>query len=76
MSAVLDHPTLVGVGIDETTAVFVTGREFEVLGKSSVVVIDARKAAVDPSQTGQAATGRGLKLTVLKAGMKYSLDKD
>src|SRR5450756_3012960 len=49
VSAVLDHPSLVGIGIDETTAIFVTGRSFEVLGKNSVVVIDGRKAAVDLS---------------------------
>jgi cyanophycinase len=74
VSAVLDHPDLVGVGIDETTAIFVTGRRFEVLGKSSVVVIDARKAAVDRTPADQLATGRNLKLSVLKAGMTYSLN--
>ena len=74
VSAVLDHPDLVGIGIDETTAIFVTGRRFEVLGKSSVVVIDARKAAVDKTPTDQLATGRNLRLSVLKAGMTYSLE--
>jgi cyanophycinase len=74
ISAVLDHPELVGIGIDETTAILVTGRTFEVLGKNSVVVIDARKAAVDKTPAGQLATGRNLTLSVLTAGMKYSLD--
>jgi cyanophycinase len=74
ISAVLDHPELVGIGIDETTAILVTGRTIEVLGKSSVVVIDARKAAVDKTPAGQLATGRNLALTVLKAGMTYRLD--
>ncbi len=76
VSAVLDHPALVGIGIDETTAIFVTGRSFEVLGKNSVVVIDGRKAAVDKAATGLLATGRGLIISVLKAGMTFSLDKD
>jgi cyanophycinase len=77
ISAVLDHPDAVGVGIDETTAVFVTGgRRFEVLGKSSVVVVDARKAAVDKPAAGGLATGRRLKLSVLKAGMTFDLDRD
>jgi cyanophycinase len=75
ISAVLDHPDLVGIGIDETTAVLVSGRTFEVLGKNSVVVIDARRAAVDKVPAGQLATGRNLTLSVLKAGMKYSLDR-
>ncbi len=74
VSAVLDHPDLVGIGIDEATAIFVTGRRFEVLGRSSVVVIDARKGSVDGTPAGQLATGRNLRLSVLKAGMTYSLD--
>jgi len=73
ISAVLDHPDLVGIGIDEATALFVTGRRFEVLGKSSVVVIDARKATVDRTPADQLATGRNLRLSVLKEGMTFSL---
>jgi cyanophycinase len=74
ISVVLDHPDLVGVGIDETTAILVTGRTFEVLGKNSVIVVDARKAAVDKTPAGQLATGRNLQVSVLKAGMRFSLD--
>jgi cyanophycinase len=70
---VLDHPTLIGIGIDETTAIFVTGRSFEVLGKNSVLVIDARKAIVDKAPAGQPATGRNLVMSVLKAGMRYEI---
>ncbi|GAC1344601.1 MAG: hypothetical protein NVSMB14_08290 [Isosphaeraceae bacterium] len=40
---VLQHPELVGIGIDEATAVLVNGREFEVMGASKVIVLDARK---------------------------------
>jgi cyanophycinase len=77
LSAVLDHPDVVGVGIDETTAVYVSGgRRFEVLGKNSVVVIDARKASVERTAAGELAAGRGLKLSVLKAGMTYDLDRE
>ena len=43
LAAVLDRRTLVGVGIDEATAVVVHHGAFEVLGKSSVVVIDPRR---------------------------------
>jgi cyanophycinase len=74
ISAVLDHPDLVGVGIDETTAIFVTGSAFEVLGKNSVVVIDARKAGAIQAPTGKLSSGRNLALTVLTAGMTYKLD--
>ena len=40
---VLQHPELIGIGIDEATAVVVSGREFEVMGASKVIVLDARK---------------------------------
>jgi len=73
ISAVLDRRTLVGVGIDESTAVIVHGASFDVIGKSSVVVIDPRGATIDPVQPGTPDTGRGLGLTVLRAGMTYSL---
>lgn len=42
---VLQHPDLVGIGIDEATAVVVNGREFEVMGASKVIVLDARKGS-------------------------------
>ena len=58
ISAVLDRPSLVGVGIDEGTA---------------VVVIDARGAAVDKAAPGALVSGRGVKLAVLHAGQSYSL---
>ncbi len=38
-SVVLEHPALLGVGIDESTGVIVAGREFEVVGESAVVVL-------------------------------------
>lgn len=44
LSAVLDRPKLVGVGIDEDTAVVVSGAVFEVIGDGGVTVLDARTA--------------------------------
>ena len=77
-SAVLNRPDLIGVGIDEATAVLVSGRVFEVLGASSVIVMDARKVAPAVRGTGPAtAEGQGpnVQMHLLKAGMKYDLDK-
>lgn len=47
LSAVLERPSLVGVGIDESTAIEVSpdGR-WHVLGESEVIVYDARRARV------------------------------
>lgn len=37
-SAVIEHPDLVGIGIDESTAVLVYGNEYEVVGASQVLL--------------------------------------
>ena len=65
VSAVLDKPELVGVGIDEETAAVVGPGGFEVRGKGSVVVVDARKAAREKG----GATG--VTLHVLREGMNW-----
>jgi len=39
---VTDHPALLGVGIDEGTAVIVSGGELEVMGRGTVVIVDVR----------------------------------
>jgi cyanophycinase len=45
ISVVLEHPDLVGVGIDEATAIIVRrGELFDVTGRGSVVVYDATRA--------------------------------
>jgi cyanophycinase len=75
VSAVLDHPELVGIGIDESTAVVVQGSRFEVLGKSAVVVVDARKAKVTATPAGETITGQGLTMHVLKAGQALHLGR-
>jgi len=38
------HPALIGVGLDEGTAVIVSNGEFEVLGRGSVVLVAAQNA--------------------------------
>ncbi len=37
------HPELLGIGIDESTAIVVHGSEFEVIGKSKVLVYDNKE---------------------------------
>ena len=38
LSAIIEHPELVGVGIDESTAILVTGKTMEVVGESQVII--------------------------------------
>jgi cyanophycinase len=58
ISAVLERPSLVGVGIDESTAIEVQpdGR-WLVLGKSQVIIYDAREATVVAHGTQLGAAG-------------------
>ncbi len=74
-NAVRAHPNLRGVGIDEATAVLVSGRTFEVVGQSTVTVIDARqKSSARPTAAEQ--PGRAVEMVFeLKAGGKFDLDR-
>jgi cyanophycinase len=71
LSLVLENPGLVGVGIDESTALEV-GPDglWRILGESVAVVYDARRAAVTPS--GAPALGAAdVRLDVLPPGSTY-----
>ncbi len=73
ISLVLEHPALVGVGIDESTAIIVRGDAFEVLGENTVMVIDASAATNIGTDADGDLSGRGLKLHLLKNGQRYDL---
>jgi cyanophycinase len=72
ISVVLEHPELLGVGVDEATAVWVRpDGSFKVLGDGWVVVYDAHGADVRrrPRETGSDALGaHGMTLHVLLPG--------
>jgi len=73
LSTVLEHPDLVGIGIDEKTAIVVTGTGFEVLGESGVLVLDARGTAkLESGAPGRPAEGT-VRLSLLREGMKYDI---
>jgi cyanophycinase len=70
-SLVLEHPTLVGVGIDESTAVEVEpDGTWRILGASVAVVYDARKAAITPPGADPLGAS-GVRIDVLPAGSRY-----
>ena len=75
LGAVLNHPEYVGIGIDECTAVVVTGRTFEVIGRSNVLVVDARKTRMLPAKAGEPEAAADVSLHVLRAGMRFDLDR-
>jgi cyanophycinase len=69
ISLVLENPGMIGVGIDEATALQVNpdGR-WTVVGSSVVVVYDARGARISPSGVLGAA---GMRLHVLTPGSSF-----
>ena len=74
LEVVLERPELLGVGIDERTAILVEpDGEFEVLGESVVLVYDAREASVEPTEPGANLGARGLGMQLLRAGMRCDL---
>jgi cyanophycinase len=75
LSAVLDHPQTIGVGIDEATAVIVRDGQLEVVGRSAVVIFDARRAAVEAASAGAVVAATGVVTSVLRDGMTYRLDR-
>jgi cyanophycinase len=71
VSVVLEHPSLVGIGIDESTALLVEpdGR-WRILGASAAVIYDARHAAITPA--GAPVLGAtNITMHVLPAGSSY-----
>jgi cyanophycinase len=73
---VAENPTLLGVGIDECTAVIVRGRELEVVGESQVVLLDARAAAAagPPSGPMDGAGAVAIESIRLEPGSRFDLE--
>jgi cyanophycinase len=74
MSVVLEHPKLVGMGIDESTALIVNPDfTFETVGSGSVIIYDARNAqAIKTDERGNLG-GTHLKMSILLDGDVYAL---
>jgi len=76
MSAVLDHPELVGLGVDEKTGVVLhPDGACEVVGDGSVLVIDARGATRKSVAKGEGHSASGLALAIHRGGDKFALTR-
>jgi cyanophycinase len=75
ISLVAEKPKLLGIGIDEETAIIVGPDEkFEVVGNRTAVVYDASHASVTVTPT-KAIGFRGMVMHVLVAGDRFDLKK-
>lgn len=76
ISLVAENPELLGIGIDESTAIIVKpDQTFEVIGEQNVIVYDASQAKINilPSHT---ISGFNIIMHILKAGDKYDLNTE
>ena len=77
VSVILEHPDLLGVGVDEDTAVWVRPDDtFQVIGSSCVMVLDAKGAEVNrhPVETGLDLLGvHGMRVYILLPGESFDL---
>lgn len=77
LGAVAQNPRVLGIGIDEDTAIVVEGGEFEVHGRAGVYIVDG--AGVTQSNIAEAKPDRALSISdirmhVLSAGDRFVLD--
>lgn len=74
VSTVLEHPTSIGIGIDEATAIWIKpDRTFQVLGKSAVVVFNATASRVERDAAGYGLRAADIQMSVLRSGSIYDL---
>ncbi|MCO5963853.1 hypothetical protein [Sinorhizobium meliloti] len=77
IGAVSQNPRVLGIGIDEDTAIVVEGQKFRVIGSGAVYLVDA--SGVSHSNIAEAASEQelsiyDLKLHVLSSGDGFDLE--
>lgn len=75
LACVLDHPALLGVGIDERTALVVSGNHWEVIGEGNVLVIDARASRLAVTKPGAHHGVTDVRLHLLRAGDRFQSER-
>lgn len=76
ISALAQQPAVLGLGIDENTAIIVNGDEFEVVGEGAVTVIDETEKThdnIDGLLKDEALAVCGAKLHILPHGYRFNL---
>lgn len=76
ISALAQQPAVLGFGIDENTAIAVSGDEFEVIGEGAITVIDESEKThdnLDGLLKDEALAVCGAKLHILPHGYRFNL---
>ena len=73
ISLTLEYPDLLGIGIDESTAIIVSpDKTFKVIGEQNVIVCDASKAGIK-IWPDKGISGHNITMHILKAGDHFDL---
>ena len=78
LGAVAQNPRILGLGIDEDTAVLFDGAEFKVLGSGAVYVADARAMTytnISEEEPDRVMSAFDIKIHVLSDGDKFNFDE-
>ncbi|GAB4376672.1 MAG: cyanophycinase [Elainellaceae cyanobacterium] len=76
LSAMLLEPRVLGLGIDENTAIIVSGDKFEVIGEGAVTVVDESGIThnnMDRVLSDEAVAVFGIQLHILPQGYRFNL---
>jgi cyanophycinase len=78
LGAVAHNPRLLGIGIDEDTAIVVTGRAFNVIGSGAAYVVDGEGAThsnIAEARADRALSMFDVRMHVLSSGDRFDLDR-
>lgn len=76
LAALVQQPAVLGLGIDENTAIIVEGDEFEVVGHGAITVVDESESThnnLDDLLKDEALAVCGVKLHILPHGYRFNL---
>lgn len=72
LTAIIDYPELIGVGIDESTAILVSGNTIEVVGESQVIIFKNPKKSKTTFEDKLGA--KGIILNIYLPGETFTID--
>ncbi len=72
LSAVVEFPSHIGIGIDEATAIIVRNESIEITGESEVIVIKNPKG-IQKSETNNLISIESLEMSIYNSGQKFKI---
>lgn len=71
ISVILEHPSMLAIGIDESTALIAQpGKPWQILGESAAIVYDARRATITPASA-PILGATDVRMQILPSGSSY-----